>query len=211
MASPPPTPLRSSLPSLPSQSTPSLSLLRKGTAILRVLRQSQAWYYKSVIPAHGRKRQDDLHPGLSSDLQNSLTYKDTLSFFFIRRIFFSLKFCGMFSFFPIFIRYFLHLHFKCYSESPPRALLHNPPTPASSGLPLYWVICSQETKGNKSKFFFHSEHYCDIKTKESHTTTTKQTNKQNPNYSPISLKIQQFNIGVQKSSVKYLQTEYMMN
>lgn len=91
MASPPPTPLRSSLPSLPSQSTPSLSLLRKGTAILRVLRQSQAWYYKSVIPAHGRKRQDDLHPGLSSDLQNSLTYKDTLSFFFYQKDFLFIK------------------------------------------------------------------------------------------------------------------------
>ena len=88
---PPPTPLRSSLPSLPSQSTPSLSLLRKGTAILRVLRQSQAWYYKSVIPAHGRKRQDDLHPGLSSDLQNSLTYKDTLSFFFYQKDFLFIK------------------------------------------------------------------------------------------------------------------------
>ena len=53
------------------------------------------------------------------------------TFFFIRRIFFSLKFCGMFSFFPIFIRYFLHLHFKCYSESPlypPPALLPYPPT-----------------------------------------------------------------------------------
>jgi hypothetical protein len=33
-----------------------------------------------------------------------------------------------------FIRYFLHLHFKCYSQSPlhlPPALLPNPPTPAS--------------------------------------------------------------------------------
>jgi hypothetical protein len=33
-----------------------------------------------------------------------------------------------------FIRYFLHLHFKCYPESPlypPLALLPNPPTPAS--------------------------------------------------------------------------------
>jgi hypothetical protein len=34
----------------------------------------------------------------------------------------------------IFIRYFLHLHFKCYPQSPlfpPRTLLPNPPTPAS--------------------------------------------------------------------------------
>jgi hypothetical protein len=34
----------------------------------------------------------------------------------------------------IFIRYFLHLHFKCYPESPlypPPTLLHNPPTPTS--------------------------------------------------------------------------------
>ena len=34
----------------------------------------------------------------------------------------------------IFIRYFLHLHFKCYPKSPiylPLALLPNPPTPAS--------------------------------------------------------------------------------
>jgi hypothetical protein len=33
-----------------------------------------------------------------------------------------------------FIRYFLHLHFKCYPQSPlspPPALLPNPPTPAS--------------------------------------------------------------------------------
>ena len=38
------------------------------------------------------------------------------------------------TFFSIFIRYFLHLHFKCYLESPlypPPALLPNPPTPAS--------------------------------------------------------------------------------
>jgi hypothetical protein len=37
-------------------------------------------------------------------------------------------------FLVIFIRYFLHLHFKCYPESPlypPPALLPNPPTPAS--------------------------------------------------------------------------------
>jgi hypothetical protein len=33
-----------------------------------------------------------------------------------------------------FLRYFLHLHFKCYPQSPlypPPALLSNPPTPAS--------------------------------------------------------------------------------
>ena len=53
------------------------------------------------------------------------------TFFFIRRIFFSLKFCGMFSFFPIFIRYFLHLHFKCYFKYPPPALLPYPSTPTS--------------------------------------------------------------------------------
>jgi hypothetical protein len=37
-------------------------------------------------------------------------------------------------FFSIFIRYFLHLHFKCYPEStlyPPPALLPYPPTPTS--------------------------------------------------------------------------------
>jgi hypothetical protein len=37
-------------------------------------------------------------------------------------------------FFKIFIRYFLHLHFKCYPESPlypPPVLLPNPPTPTS--------------------------------------------------------------------------------
>jgi hypothetical protein len=36
--------------------------------------------------------------------------------------------------FLFFIRYFLHLHFKCYPESPlypPHSLLLNPPTPAS--------------------------------------------------------------------------------
>ena len=36
--------------------------------------------------------------------------------------------------FLFFIRYFLHLHFKCYSKSllyPPPALLPNPPTPTS--------------------------------------------------------------------------------
>jgi hypothetical protein len=36
--------------------------------------------------------------------------------------------------YTFFIRYFLHLHFKCYPESPlypPPALLPNPPTPAS--------------------------------------------------------------------------------
>jgi hypothetical protein len=39
-----------------------------------------------------------------------------------------------FLFKQFFIRYFLHLQFKCYSESPlyhPPALLPNPPTPAS--------------------------------------------------------------------------------
>jgi hypothetical protein len=39
-----------------------------------------------------------------------------------------------FNFNSIFIRYFLHLQFKCYSKSslyPPPALLHNPPTPTS--------------------------------------------------------------------------------
>jgi hypothetical protein len=44
---------------------------------------------------------------------------------FIKRLWFS--FC-------FFIRYFLHLHFKCYPESslyPPCALLPNPPTPTS--------------------------------------------------------------------------------
>jgi hypothetical protein len=40
------------------------------------------------------------------------------------------------SFFKIFMRYFLHLHFKCYPESslytpPPPALLPYPPTPTS--------------------------------------------------------------------------------
>jgi hypothetical protein len=38
------------------------------------------------------------------------------------------------AFFSIFIRYFLHLHFKCYPESPlypPRTLLPYPPTPTS--------------------------------------------------------------------------------
>ena len=44
--------------------------------------------------------------------------------------------CVLSNFFPktIFIRYFLHLHFKCYSESPLYllpTLLPNPPTPAS--------------------------------------------------------------------------------
>jgi hypothetical protein len=40
----------------------------------------------------------------------------------------------LFSFFPIFIRYFLHLHFKCYLKSPlcpPPTLLPYPPTPTS--------------------------------------------------------------------------------
>ena len=41
---------------------------------------------------------------------------------------------AMLLFFQFFIRYFLHLHFKCYPESPlypPPALLPNLPTPAS--------------------------------------------------------------------------------
>jgi hypothetical protein len=43
------------------------------------------------------------------------------------------SFCS-FSFFLFLIRYFLHLHFKCYPESPlypPPTLLPNPPTPTS--------------------------------------------------------------------------------
>jgi hypothetical protein len=41
---------------------------------------------------------------------------------------------AFFFLFPIFIRYFLHLHFKCYPKSPlyaPSPLLPYPPTPAS--------------------------------------------------------------------------------
>jgi hypothetical protein len=41
--------------------------------------------------------------------------------------------CCCFLYFLFLIRYFLHLHFKCYSQSslyPPPALLPNPPTPA---------------------------------------------------------------------------------
>jgi hypothetical protein len=48
-----------------------------------------------------------------------LTYWNVSFFFFL---------------FFLFIRYFLHLHFKCYSESslyPPPALLHYPLTPTS--------------------------------------------------------------------------------
>jgi hypothetical protein len=39
-----------------------------------------------------------------------------------------------FNFFQIFIRYFLHLHFKCYPKNPlypPPTLLLFPPTPTS--------------------------------------------------------------------------------
>jgi hypothetical protein len=46
----------------------------------------------------------------------------------------SLFFFPLFSFFSFFIRYFLHLHFKCYPEGPlypPPTLFFNPPTPAS--------------------------------------------------------------------------------
>jgi hypothetical protein len=51
-----------------------------------------------------------------------------LSFFFL------VLFKNKVFFFSFFIRYFLHLHFKCYLESspyPPPTLLLNPPTPAS--------------------------------------------------------------------------------
>jgi hypothetical protein len=44
------------------------------------------------------------------------------------------EFFPFFLFFPIFNRYFLHLHFKCYPEIPlyaPPALLSYPPTPTS--------------------------------------------------------------------------------
>jgi hypothetical protein len=34
-----------------------------------------------------------------------------------------------FSFFPIFIRYLAHLHFQCYTKSPPPTPLPYPPTP----------------------------------------------------------------------------------
>jgi hypothetical protein len=47
----------------------------------------------------------------------------------------------LFYFWTIFIRYFLHLHFKCYPESPlytPPALLPNPSTPAS--WPWYFPV-----------------------------------------------------------------------
>jgi hypothetical protein len=61
---------------------------------------------------------------------------------FLRLIFFQKQF---------FIRYFLHLHFKCYPESP---LYHLPPcSPAhplllpGPGIPLYWGICSSQDQG----------------------------------------------------------------
>jgi hypothetical protein len=50
----------------------------------------------------------------------------------------------------IFIRYFLHLHFKCNPESPPYtpALLSIPLTPTSCpGIPLYWGIESLKDQG----------------------------------------------------------------
>jgi hypothetical protein len=57
------------------------------------------------------------------------TQPQTLSIFI--SVFLSIFHCFIFF---IFIRYFLHLHFKCYPKSPlypPLALLPNPPTPAS--------------------------------------------------------------------------------
>jgi hypothetical protein len=55
------------------------------------------------------------------------------NFIFDNFFFSSFKFKFYFIF-SIFIRYFFHLHFKCYPQSslfPPPALLPNPPTPAS--------------------------------------------------------------------------------
>jgi hypothetical protein len=54
-----------------------------------------------------------------------------------------------------FIRYFLHLHFKCYPQSP--LYLPSPPPPCCSpthpllvpgpGIPLYWGIWSSQDQG----------------------------------------------------------------
>jgi hypothetical protein len=41
------------------------------------------------------------------------------------------------------IRYFLHLHFKCYPKSPPYPSPHSPTHPLpllGPGIPLYWGI-----------------------------------------------------------------------
>jgi hypothetical protein len=67
------------------------------------------------------------------------TAPDTYFLFFFS-FFFLLLF---FVFFSIFIRYLAHLHFQCYTKSPPIAPPHSPTHPLplfGPGVPLYWGI-----------------------------------------------------------------------
>ena len=53
------------------------------------------------------------------------------------------KKCQVLPFFPFFIRYLAHLHFQCYSKSPPYPPPHSPTHPLplfGPGVPLYWGI-----------------------------------------------------------------------